>query len=140
MKLRNRVISLVFVAVFAFAMIVPVFAAENVATPYYNNTSVTQEVFDIDNSGKATVSFTCRGYRGITTRIEVTTKIQKQVGSSWVDVAGASWTDSSTLYYCIKEHSVQLTSGGTYKATFTFTVSGSGGATDVIVREIEKSY
>ncbi len=140
MKLRNRIISLAFFAIIAFSMVIPAFAVENVATPYYNNTATTQEVFQIDESGAATTSFVCRGYRGITTSISVETKIQKQVNTSWVDVEGASWTDESTLYYCSQNHSVQLTERGTYKAVFTFTVAGSGGETDVIVREIQKTY
>ena len=122
------------------SMVIPTLATENQASPFLNNTNTIQNAFVIDENGLAIVSFTCRGYRGITTSIVVDTKIEKQSGSSWVQVGGASWTDNSSLYYCVKEHSIQLESTGTYKATFTFTVSGSGGATDVITREIEKTY
>ena len=140
MKLRNRIILLAFVAIIAFSIAIPAFAVENVATPYYNNTATTQESFVIDENGNADISFTCRGYRGVTTQIEVTTVIQKQVGSSWVDVEGALWTKESTLYYCANDYAIQLSERGTYKAVFTFTVAGNGGETDVIVREIQKTY
>ena len=141
MKKRNRVLSLALLAVLAFSMAATAFAsAGDGITPFYNNTSTTEAVFTIDENGLATVTFTVRGYRGITTKIVVDTKIEKKVGSSWVEVENASWTDQSTLYYCSKSHSIQLNASGTYKATLTYTVSGSGGATDVITREIEKTY
>ena len=140
MKMRNKAISFVLVAAMLILMALPIFASEQEISPYLNNTATTEASLSINDSGYATVSFLCRGYRGITTKIVVTSVIEKQVGSSWVSVDGASWTDESTLYYCSKSHSVQLQSQGTYKATVTFTVYGSGGDADVITREIEKTY
>ena len=140
MKLRNRIVSLSLILIVALLMVIPTFATENEIIPYFNNTSSVQDTFQVTENGKATISFTCRGYRGMTTKIVVNSVIQKQSGSSWVDVAGASWTDESTLYYCVNDHSVQLTSSGTYKATITYTVYGSGGEADVIVSEYEKTY
>ena len=141
MKTRNRIISFAMLAILLFAMAVPAFAAIGGGiTPYYNNTNITESDFAISEDGIATTHFTCRGYRGVTTKIVAETKIEKLVGSSWVQVEGASWTDESTLYYCSKSYSIQLQSTGTYKVTYTFTVSGSGGANDVIVREIERTY
>ncbi|MBQ8145387.1 MAG: hypothetical protein IJ039_01255 [Clostridia bacterium] len=141
MKTRNRIISFAMLAILLFAMAAPAFASiEGGITPYYNNTNTTVATFIADENGLATVTYTCRGYRGITTKIVVDTKIEKLVGSSWEQVEGASWTDESTLYYCAKEHSIQLPTRGTYKATITYTVTGSGGVDDVIVREIERTY
>ncbi|MBQ7226687.1 MAG: hypothetical protein IJX02_08835 [Clostridia bacterium] len=140
MKMRNKVISLMAVVALMLAMALPVFAVENGITPYYNNTASTEATFTIDENGLATIAFTCRGYRGTTSKIEVDTKIERQVGTSWVEVEGASWADESTLYYCSQSHSVELTQTGTYKATVTFTVTGSGGDADVITRELERTY
>ena len=140
MKICNKLISLVFVAVIMLSLALPVLAYEGGVSPYYNNTSTATADFSISSSGVATVNINCRGIRGTTTKIVVTTVIQKQSGSSWINVSNASWTDESTVYYCIKEHTVQLNSRGTYKAIVTFTVSGSGGANDVITSTIEKTY
>ncbi len=141
MKMRNRVLSLALLAILMVSLAMSVFAStKGGITPYYNNTSITETIFTINESGYAILTCTCRGYRGIVSKIVIDTKIEKQSGSSWVEVDGASWTDESTLYYCSKEHSIQLSARGTYKATVTYTVSGSGGADDVITREIEKTY
>lgn len=140
MKTRRRVLSFAMLAVMLFAMALSTLAAGSEITPYYNNTATTQNTFVIDENGLATVTFTVRGYRGVTTKIVVDTKIEKKSGSSWIGVGNASWTDESTLYYCASDHSVDLAQRGTYKATFTYTVSGSGGATDIITRELQYTY
>lgn len=141
MKMRNRILSLALLAILMVSLATSAFAStEGGITPYLNNTSTIDTIFTINENGYAILTCNCRGYRGITTSIVVDSKIEKQSGSSWVQVAGASWTDTSSLYYCSKEHSIQLTSRGTYKATVTYTVSGSGGAADVIVAEIQKTY
>lgn len=140
-KLGNKVLSVVMLAIIMTFMAIPTFAATgNEVTPFYNNISTTEIVFTISENGVGAVSFVCRGYRGITTSITAETRIERLSGSSWVQVEGASWTDTSTLYYCVKEHSIQLPAHGTYKAVVTFTVAGSGGATDVVTREIQKTY
>ena len=138
--MSKRILSFMMITVMLFTLALSVFAAGDNATPYYNNTATTQDSFTINDSRLAIASFTIRGYRGITTKIVVDTKIERQSGSSWIQVTNASWTDESTLYYCVNEHTVQLTQRGTYKATFTYTVSGSGGAADVITRELQYTY
>ncbi|MBQ7352393.1 MAG: hypothetical protein IJW54_00130 [Clostridia bacterium] len=143
MKLFKRIGSFVVVAVMLFALLIPVSAA-NVTSPEiapcYNNTASTEIVFVIDENGVASVSYTCIGYRGIVSSIKTEIQIQKKVGTSWADVEGASWIDESSVYFCTNTHDYQLSETGTYKAVVTFTVSGSGGAADVITREIEKTY
>ena len=116
------------------------FASENAITPRYNNTGSTEATFYINSDGLATVSYTCIGYRGVTTNIVVDIQLQKKVLWWWNDVDGATFTDQSSEYYCTNEHSYQLSKSGTYKAIITYTVYGSGGAADVITRELEDSY
>lgn len=140
MKICNKLFSIALITVLILAFALPTFANGNNITPYFNNTATAEMTFVIDNNGLATVNYTCMGYRGVTKKIVVNTVIEKQNGSSWVTVANASWTDQSTVYYCTNYHTVQLTQRGTYKATVTYTVSGSGGSTDVITRTLQYTY
>lgn len=137
---QSRIISFVMLVIMLFAMAIPTMATDNAIMPRYNNTSTTEAVFIIDDNGLATISYTCLGYEGITTRIVVETKIQKKFLWWWNDVDGASWTDESNKDYCAYDHSIQLTKSGTYRAVITYNVYGSGGEADVITAEIEKKY
>ena len=121
-------------------LVVMLFATENEIMPRFNNLNTTEAIFVIDENGVATVSYTCIGYSGIATRIVVETKIEKKFLWWWNDVDGASWTDESTEYYCVNDHSIQLTKSGTYRATVTYTVYGTGGEADVCASEFEEKY
>ena len=140
MKNAKKLISFAMLVVMIFAMAIPTFATENAIMPRLNNTNTTEAVFVIMDDGEAIVSYTCFGYQGITTRIVVETKIEKKFLWWWNDVDGASWTDESTTYYCDGEHSIQLTKSGTYRATVTYTVYGTGGEADVLTSQFEKKY
>ena len=140
MKNSKRLICFAMLVLMLFAMTITSFAAENEITPYYNNTGSTEAVFVIDENGKATVSFTCYGYRNITTKIVVETKIEKKFLWWWNDVDGASWVDETTEDFCDSEHSIQLSKSGTYRVSITYTVYGTAGEADVITRTIEDSY
>ena len=137
---KSRIISFVLLVVMLFAMAIPTIATDDGIMPCFNNTSTTEAVFIIEDNGIATISYTCLGYEGITTRIVVETKIEKKFLWWWNDVDGASWTDESTKVYCANDHSIQLSKRGTYRAVITYTVYGSGGEADVIPAEIEKKY
>ena len=140
MKNSKKLISFAMLVVMLFAMVVPSFAIENEIMPLLNNTDTTEAIFVIEESGIATVSYTCYGYPEITTKIVVETKIEKKFLWWWNDVDGASWTDESTEYYCAGDHSIKLTKSGTYRLTITYTVYGTAGDPDVITRTIEDSY
>ena len=85
MKLGNKILSFVMLAILMAVMVVPTFAATgNGITPFYNNTGTTETIFTIDEDGVGMVTYTCRGYRGITTSITVETRIERLSGSSWV--------------------------------------------------------
>lgn len=139
MKIRNKVISFVFAFVLMLSLAIPV-CASNIAVPYYNNMNSFEESFVISESGMATASFACIGYRGITTKITVYTVIQMISGFDWVVVGDAFWIDETTEHYCANEYSIQVNSRGNYKATFIYSVSGSGGEDDVVIREIQLVY
>lgn len=138
--IRKRILTLALLAIMLFAMAVPSFATDNGVMPCLNNTNSAETTFVIDDNGEAIVSCICVGYEGITSRIVVEIKIQRKVLWWWNNVDGASWTDETTQDYLHVEHSIQLSKSGTYKATVTYTVYGSGGEADVITRELEYKY
>lgn len=106
--------------------------------PYYNNVNSTHVSLTINSSGKATVTVTCRGISGTTTGITAETKLERKWGIFWLDVDGGEWTDTVSSTNLSKSHTLQLSKTGTYRATTTFTVSGSGGANDSI--EVSSTY
>ena len=103
-----------------------------------NNVGNTDSVFYIDDNGEAAVSVGYFGYPGITTGATITTKLQKQNGSSWDDVI--EWTDGATGFMFSNEHILQLYERGTYRVQIEYVVSGSGGADDVITEEYFQTY
>ena len=106
-----------------------------------NNTSSTTTIFDISSDGTADVYVRYRGYSGITSGASISITIKKNtflwfystVVDETYDVVGENY--SHTYYY-------DLTSSGsgTYKCNVTYTISGSGGADDVIPFEDTASY
>lgn len=113
--------------------------AEEIAN-YTNNVLSTSTTFTISSSGNATVSNNYIGKSGITKSGTITTKVQKKVGLIWVTVSGGSWKDTSTAINYSKNHSVQLSSKGTYRAHVKFVISGTGGSDDEMTKNVEKTY
>ena len=140
MKSYKRILTLTMLALMLFALAVPAFAEENAVMPRYNNLTFTNEKFVISDDGLAMINYICEGYQGVTTRIVVTVKLQKQFWWWWNDVNGASWTYETTNYCCDKTDTYQLSNTGTYKAIITYNVYGTGGEADVITRELEYEY
>lgn len=118
------------------------YAIGGVAT-YNNNLNMTATSFIITNDlGEVSAHFV--GYEGITTEAIVESKIQKKTLFWWSDVDNGeednTWVDhfydvSGDVY-----HSLEITKKGTYRATVTYTVKGTGGADDVIEEVIEFVY
>lgn len=80
----------------------------------------------------------CCGYDSFE-RIDVNVKLQKRfLLVFWNDVD--EWNASSTDPYAILDHTFALNGTGTYRATFTVTVTGSDGTVDVITDTIEGKY
>ena len=114
--------------------------ADDVIVLRFSNVSSVTTTFNISSTGKATVKNRYVGISGVTTGGKITTKVQKKIGVIWVTVSGGSWTDNSTAIEYTKSHSVQLSSTGTYRAHVVFRISGSGGADDVITKNVQKTY
>lgn len=119
-------------------------SAANEATPYYNNTSLVSVTFSISNTGKATFNLSCSGKSGITSKIVAVSYIQRKVGLIWVRVDngldGKEWTDTVNGTDMTRSHSLQLSKTGTYRVKVEFTVSGSGGSADEIVKTVTDTY
>ena len=106
---------------------------------YNNNTMTTATYFGISSSGLATVLLDFEGYPNITTGATITIKIEKRnFLLFWSDVVDETISVVGDSYY--KEHYYQLEDTGTYRCTVVYTVSGTGGADDVIPFEDTAKY
>lgn len=119
--------------------------AEEVATPYYNNTLSARTTVSISSSGELSVVNSYRGFENVTTKAVITTYIEKKVlGLFWtrVDIGTTNdqWVDTVYNYYHTGGHSFQLSSTGTYRVTVTYKIYGSGGTADEIECQETKKY
>lgn len=124
----KKITALILVVTLMVSMCIPVSAAENSIQPYYINTNQASVVMAISDSGEADISIFCSGNSRVT-KIQVTTYIEKQVGSSWVRVSNGQtnnqWSATAYTTYLVKDYSCQLSSTGKYRAVAEFTVTGT---------------
>ncbi|MBQ2810005.1 MAG: hypothetical protein IJF11_03840 [Clostridia bacterium] len=135
----KKLLCVLLVAIFSFSLAIQVLAADSLIMPRYNNVDYVNTEFNISDSGKAIVRVQYMGIEGETTGATITTKIEKKFLWWWNDVDDASWTDQATGYNFSTTHSVDLSSGGTYRCTYEYSIYGTG-ATDEISGEIEREY
>ena len=113
-------------------------------SPMYNNTASATTSFNISESGLASISVSYGGKYGTSVHSTIISKIQKYESGTWVDVNNNQpnnvWIDESSVLFFSKTHTHQLASRGRYRAVVVYEISGTGGATDVIERIIEKTY
>ena len=109
-------------------------------TPRLNNGADVFSSFYISSDGIAEVNCEVIGCAGLTTGITIEIQLQRKGLLWWSDVDGGYWSDSFTGDYggmlCGKE----LEKTGKYRAVFTVTVSGTGGADDVIEDTLTYEY
>ncbi len=122
---------------------VPFKQAEAATT--YNNTTSASLSGSVNANGRLTASLYVLGIKGKTTRIETSLYVEKRIlGIFWsrVDIGCEDniWHDSVTNYYYSNSFCCDLSSTGTYRVTVTYTVSGSGGASDVITKTCTVTY
>lgn len=127
----------------ALSVTVPVRRAEAAMT--YNNAIGAVISCAINSSGRLTANLSANGYKNLTTRIAVELYVEKRVlGVFWsiVDIGCTDnvWKDSTTSYSYTNVFAHNMPSSGTYRVTVTFTVSGTGGSDDTIVRTETVSY
>ena len=140
--MKRRVFSLI---LFIIILSTSVLAVSAEVMPRLNNTAGTSSSFSISSTGKATLVATYDGYRNVTSGATITSYIEKRtLGVFWtkvdIDQPNNEWVDSSSNYYGAFGHEFQLKNTGTYRATIIYEISGTGGATDVIEYEQERTY
>lgn len=159
MKKRKRPIFLAAVMMLAFAMLVPlpVFATDaapptqiitvqahdDVPVSYSNNMEEAVSRFLVSDN-QAIVKAECNGLSHVTSKIKIEIKLERKILFWWFDVENGqpddTWTD---IYYASNAsvtHTLALTQTGSYRATFTYTVSGNGGSDDVITTTLYYDY
>ncbi len=144
MRKARRIFVALQVLLLFVTMIFPAYAAGEI-TPYYNNVSTARTTASVSSSGLLTINNRYNGFEGETTKAVITTYIEKKVlGLFWtrvdIGITDDQWVDTVYNYTYSGSHTFQLTSGGTYRVTVTFVVSGTGGAADEIVKTQEVTY
>jgi len=121
----------------------PVFADE--ITPYYNNASTVSGNFSINANGLATITYNYIGIPNVTTKAVITSYLEKKtLGLFWrrVDIGTTDdeWVDTINKSSYSGNRTHQLSSTGKYRVTIIYTIYGSGGSADEIMKQYEVSY
>lgn len=117
---------------------------ESEVMPLANNVLVTNEYFVISSDGVATIRVEYTGYANITRSATVTVKIQKKVLFWWSDVDNGLEDNTWVIYMsgvsgtCTK--TLALEDKGSYRAVIEYTITGSGGADDVLPATLYYDY
>lgn len=142
-----RIISML-LAVVAMSSMFSIYAiaaedvSENVeyVMPRLNNGASVDYGFAITSDGVAYASAVVTGTSGLTQQIIIEIQLQRKTLLWWSDVDNGYWTDSFTGTYGSISENLQLSKTGKYRAVFTITVSGTGGADDVIEETLTYEY
>ncbi|MBQ1892659.1 MAG: hypothetical protein II155_00985 [Clostridia bacterium] len=115
------------------------------AATTYNNTISASLSCSIDSSGQLSAVLAATGYSSLAKKISVELYIEKRIlGLFWkrvnIGYTDNVWQDSVTGYYYSNTFTHNLSSGGTYRVTVTYTVSGTGGPDDIIVKTATAPY
>lgn len=134
----KKKICLILAIVFVMMLVQSIVYASEISL-YNNNTLRTDTVFLISSDGVATVYTEYVGYSDITTGAEIAITIEKRnLLFFWSDVVSETITVNGYRYS--NEFAYQLEDTGTYRCTVVYTVSGTGGADDVLTFEDTKTY
>ena len=149
----NQSIKKILVSFLAFCLLTtPVFSVSAAAVtakysiaPLYNNTATVLTSMTINNSGKMSINYNVAGFSSLTTKISITTYIEKKtLGLFWMRVdngqANEQWVDTIYNYKYNGSRTYQLASSGTYRVTVVYKVYGSGGSADEIEYQKTDSY
>lgn len=142
MKNIKRALSFLIV----FATIISIFSVTSLATEQKeptrnNNTFSTDTRFSITTAGIAKVYVEYDGYPNITTGATIDIVIKKNIlFFFWTTVVDESYNIVGENYSHTYNYDLSGNGSGTYKCFVTYTVSGSGGADDVIPLEYTASY
>ena len=133
----------------ALCLIISLFSltefSANEIMPQYNNMIDATINTSVDDEGLLRIQYSCIGYSGITTKIVMTTYVEKKtLGLFWtrIDLGNSEdeWIHTIKSYQYIGPRYLSLPSKGTYRITVTYTVYGSGGSSDEITRQNTITY
>ena len=139
MKFCKKILTLTLATLFMFMLVIPSIAQEKEVAPV-SDEFPHYATLSIDSNGLASMDYYCKGVEGVTTRIEISSQIQKKTLWWWNDVDGGSYFFEKDSYECTFWNTKQLSKSGTYRLVVTYTVYGTGGAADVINSQVEASY
>lgn len=142
--MKRRIVYSVLVILVLCMAVLPATAQESIM-PRYNNTASTTTNFGISAAGKASVAGSYYAYIDYFQSATITTYIEKRtLGIFWskVDIGTPNneWVYTSTEPADGFGYEIYLNDKGTYRATVVYEISGTGGATDVIDYEQERTY
>ena len=149
--MKNKLLKLVSLVV-AMVSVMSLFsinisaAEKSVATssicsiPRMNNGADVFNSFYISPEGIAEVACEVIGNDNLTTGIIIEIQLQRKGLLWWSDVDGGYWFNSFDGVYGSMSGGIELEKTGKYRAIFTVTVSGTGGADDVIEETLTYEY
>ena len=142
-KLTKTLLIICLAVIMCFTSVpITAFAADNdtqsMVTPRWSHLSDVVFSFSaISSGGHVDVSYA--GYPDTFSKVDIHVKLQKKfLLVFWTDVD--EWSVSSTEVIDDFYHCFTLNGTGTYKATLTFTATGTDGSTDSFTNEIESKY
>ena len=106
-----------------------------------NNCAGASMSFSISTNGQADVDVYYCGINNVTSGATIDVVIKKNTFLFfWSTVVDESYNISQVTYYDMYSYDLSSNGSGTYKCFVTYTISGSGGADDVIPFEDTASY
>ena len=135
-KITKALVAILLIAILSMTS-VTAFASNEGISPRLSHANHASFAFAATaNGGYIDVSYL--GYDSFV-RADLTVKIEKQfLFFFWNEVD--TWSASSTQYDGMFSHTFSLNGSGTYRATFTLTITGNDGTVDTIPSEIKDSY
>ena len=135
----KKIFCILFVLVFSFACLPQFSVLADGIIPRNNNVLSAKTEFAIVNNGIAVVSLYFEGYPSVTTGATISIKIEKRfLLAFWNEVISENVVISDYRY--ANEFAYQLDKTGTYRCTVEYTISGTGGADDVITFQEKATY
>ena len=135
-KITKTLVAILLIAVLSMTSITS-FASDEGISPRLSHTSDAAFSFSATANG-GYIDVTYYGYDSLV-RADLTVKIEKSfLFFFWTEVD--TWSASSNEIDGHFDNIFTLTGSGTYRATFTLTITGNDGTVDTIPFELEDSY
>ena len=135
-KITKTLVAIILIAILSMTSITS-FATTEAISPRLSHADGANFSFSATSNG-GYVDVTYYGYDSFV-RADLTVTIEKRfLLVFWNDVS--SWSASSTELNGVFYNTLPLDGSGTYRATFTLTITGNDGTVDTIPSVIESSY